>query len=355
MGAIMKHTVTSWAREYPLLAFFGLAILLCYLTMFPAIYLIPRNGTLGQIAGYYFGQLGAFSPVIAGIAVTRVFRAQRKTTSWAHRTRVFLPVWLVAVVVNVANLRTTAPPTAPLIGLLILSVPVALLPAWVISSAANGAPLVQHMLKSFVKPRGKSIYYLIALFTFPAIHIVGSVATNAIEGRAWFPQTNWNPGLVTTIAITFFAVFFFSGGLNEESGWRGFAQQHLQAKHSPLTAALILWFLMVIWHVPNDLLQYQQGGYFAVRWGLYPFITILFTWIFNRTGGSILAVALFHSSMNTMNPLMNVFPNTTIGNVLLVTLAATVVIHDRMWNRLPPSDPAVQHDIETSSMNESAA
>lgn len=351
----MKHALTGWARERPVLAFFGLAMLLCYLTMFPAIYLIPRDGTLGQIAGYYFGELGAYSPVIAGIAVTRLLRAERTTASWAHRMRVFLPVWLVAVAVNVASLRTTAPPTVPLIGLLILSVPVALLPAWVISSAAHGAPPVQHMLKSLVTPRGRGIYYLIALFTFPLIHVVGSIATNGIEGRAWFPQASWNAGLFTTIAITFLAVFFFSGGLNEESGWRGFGQQRLQAKHSPLTAALILWFLMVIWHVPNDLLQYQQGGYLAVRWGLYPFITILFTWVFNRTGGSILAVALFHSSMNTMNPLMGVFPNTAIGNALLVAFAATVVIHDRMWNRLPPDHPAVQHDIETNSLNESAA
>jgi hypothetical protein len=111
---------------------------------------------------------------------------------------------------------------------------------------------------------------------------------------------------------------------------------------------------MVIWHIPNDLLQYQHGGYLAVRWGLYPFITILFTWVFNRTDGSILAVALFHSSMNSMNPLMHVFPNTTIGNVFLIAFAASVAIFDRMWVMLPTSHPAVQPESDSDGSNESA-
>lgn len=343
----MRHTVKRWTREHPLPAFFGLAIFLCYLTMFPAIYLVPRDGTLGQILGYYLGKIGVFSPVIAGIVVSRLLRPQPTTIPRAHRLRVFIPAWLVALAVNTASLKTTVPPTVPLAGLLILSIPVALLPAWVITSAVNGPPGVQDMLKTLVKLRGNGIYYLVALFTFPAIHIVGSVATNAIEGRAWFPETSGGTDLLTTIVITFFAVFFFSGGLNEESGWRGFAQQRFQAKHNPLVVTLVLWFLMVVWHIPNDLVQYQGGGYFVVRWGLYPFITILFSWIYNRTGGSILAVAFFHSSMNTMNPLMGIFPNTTIGNVLLIGFAFAVVILDRMWHKLPDDHPAVHHDVET--------
>lgn len=153
--------------------------------------------------------------------------------------------------------------------------------------------------------------------------------------------------LAFTIFISFFSVLLFSGGINEESGWRGFAQKRLQAKYSPLVACLMLWFLMVIWHIPNHIVQYQHGGYLLVRIALYPFITILFAWVYNRTNGSILAPAVFHASMNSMNPLMGVFPITTAGNILLVGLAMVAVVSDRMWRRLPEGHPAVYQDNAT--------
>ena len=167
-----------------------------------------------------------------------------------------------------------------------------------------------------------------------------------MDGRAWFPAVSQGVNLSYTILITFFSVILFSGGLNEESGWRGFAQRRLQVKYNPLVAIIILWFLMVVWHIPNDLVQYQNGGYFMIRIVLYLFITVLFSWIYNRTNGSILAVAIFHASMNSMNPLMGIFPITTAGNILLVSFALIVMIADRMWRKLPENHPAVYQDIK---------
>jgi membrane protease YdiL (CAAX protease family) len=102
---------------------------------------------------------------------------------------------------------------------------------------------------------------------------------------------------------------------------------------------------MVIWHIPNDIIQYQDGGYLLVRIGLYPFITILFAWIYNRTNGSILAPAIFHASMNSMNPLMGIFPMTLLGNILLVGFAIFAFLSDRMWRKLPKNHPAVYQDV----------
>ncbi len=197
------------------------------------------------------------------------------------------------------------------------------------------------MLSTLVRPRGRFIYYVIALLTFPAIHIVGVGITNALNGGVWLPRIDQGPELALTLLVTFSATLFFTGGINEESGWRGFAQKWLQVRHSPLVANLILWFMMVLWHIPNDLVQYREGGYLLVRIGLYPFITILFGWVYNRTKGSILAPAVFHASMNSMNPLMRVFPMTTAGNVLLAGVACLAIITDRMWRRLPDAHAAV--------------
>jgi membrane protease YdiL (CAAX protease family) len=97
----------------------------------------------------------------------------------------------------------------------------------------------------------------------------------------------------------------------------------------------------VVWHIPNDIVQYSEGGYLLIRIGLYPFITILFGFVYNRTKGGILATALFHASMNSMNTLQAALPFTNAGSVLLVALAIFAILSDRMWRKLPSDHPAV--------------
>jgi hypothetical protein len=65
---------------------------------------------------------------------------------------------------------------------------------------------------------------------------------------------------------------------------------------------LILSAFWVLWHVPFFLYlhTYRQMG-----WALFPLFAlgivagaIVYTWLYNSTGGSILMVALFHGAMN---------------------------------------------------------
>jgi Na+-transporting NADH:ubiquinone oxidoreductase subunit NqrB len=93
--------------------------------------------------------------------------------------------------------------------------------------------------------------------------------------------------------------------------------------------------------IPNDIIQYREGGYLLVRIGLYPFITILIGWVYNRAQGSILAPALFHASMNSMNTLQTAIPVTDAARILLVAFAVLAVLFDRMWKKLP----AYQHAV----------
>jgi membrane protease YdiL (CAAX protease family) len=241
----------------------------------------------------------------------------------------------------VADLKLNLPSSVTTTGLIILAFPVSFLPTWVLSSTLSGPDNVRRMLNTLIKPGGNIIYYLIALLTFPFIQIVGTVITNIIHGQTCFPDVSQVTGLAYTVFITFLSVLFYSGGINEEAGWRGFAQKRFQAKFSPLITIFLLWFLMVIWHIPNDIVQYKNGGYLLIRFAIYPVITTLFSWIYNRTNGSILAVALFHASMNSMNPLMGKFPVTPASNIMLIIFAITVVLSNRMWRKLPGDHPAV--------------
>jgi membrane protease YdiL (CAAX protease family) len=348
----VSQKTREWIRGHPIEAFFLLGIAISFVTLFPAVLIIPQDVELGQILRLYLGRIGAYSPVLAGMFVARINRPARQPVPLARRLSIFLPVWFIAEIIHTASLWLAVPSGTSLVLLIVLSLPVALLPAFVISSAYSGTDGVRNMLATLVRPKGSKgsvVYYLIALLTFPVIHIVGTGITNILNGNAWFPLVNQGADLAFTLFITFFSVLLFSGGINEESGWRGFAQRRMQMRYSPLEASIILWVLMVIWHIPYDIVEYQFSGYALVRLGLYPFITILFSWVYNRTNGSILAPAVFHASMNSINPLVGVFPITTAGSILLVGFAVVAVISDRMWRRLPGDHPAVYQDAVAST------
>lgn len=76
--------------------------------------------------------------------------------------------------------------------------------------------------------------------------------------------------------------------------------------------------------------------------------SILFVWIFNRTGGSILAPAVFHPAMNTSGGLL---PRTNAATVLFIALAVGVVLRDRMW-RMPEDTDMQGNDAEHTTAAE---
>jgi membrane protease YdiL (CAAX protease family) len=173
------------------------------------------------------------------------------------------------------------------------------------------------------------------------LQILGLAITQILGEEPQLSDVHLSSDILLATLLTFASVFFYSGGINEEGGWRGFAQRRLQGNYSPLVTNLLLWGYLVAWHIPNDIIQYREGGYLLIRIGLYPFITILFGWVYNRTRGGILAPALFHASMNSINTLQSALPGTSAGFILLVLFAVFAVLYDRMWEKLPVGHPAV--------------
>jgi hypothetical protein len=93
------------------------------------------------------------------------------------------------------------------------------------------------------------------------------------------------------------------GALGEEPGWRGFALPGLQGSGlSPLVSTLILGVLVTGWHVP--ILFLEEGGLqpsIIVGYLLGSFaVTFWYTWLFNRTGGSVLMTLVSHAAQGTI-------------------------------------------------------
>jgi membrane protease YdiL (CAAX protease family) len=91
-------------------------------------------------------------------------------------------------------------------------------------------------------------------------------------------------------------------GFGEEAGWRGYLLDRLQRRFDPLPATLIVSLVWAVWHAPFFFILSTYAGFNAMTLVMFPLgLTsgaIVLTWLYNHTGGSILAVAVWHTLYN---------------------------------------------------------
>jgi membrane protease YdiL (CAAX protease family) len=221
----------------------------------------------------------------------------------------------------------------------------ALLPAWVLSSAYARTPGIRKQFSTILRPRGSLLWYFVAIFVIPISQFLGVEITRLLGGSIEFKVEGVSGfgAAAILIALTFLRVFLTSGGINEESGWRGFALPQLQRRYPVILAIGIVYFFWALWHIPYDIGLGSPVHWIILNRTLYTLLfSVLFSWVYNRTKGSILAPALFHSSMNSFG---NYLPVTTTSTILLAALAVFAIVKDRMWKKLPSDDPAVYHEL----------
>ena len=110
----------------------------------------------------------------------------------------------------------------------------------------------------------------------------------------------------------------------EEIGWRGHLLPLLQARLSALNASLVLGVFWAVWHVPVFYGAGIEGWVLTLRLLSLPAGAVMYTWLFNSTGGSVLAVTLLHAGTNLWGPL--VAPKPTVHPAATVFTAENVLI-----------------------------
>ena len=205
----------------------------------------------------------------------------------------------------------------------------AIFPAWIISAILSKDAGVRSMLQRLVHPPNR--WSVVAFLLYPAIQIVPAFVAHLFHLPLVKPEPNGPASvLVATSGMFFLYNVLFVAAL-EEPGWRGFLLDRLQEKYSPFTASLAVWFPWALWHAPLDYyrpVRFSLIMYLELRVVFLIPIVIILTWLYNRSGRSIEACALFHASMNTF-PF--VLPYFAPGFALLFIIAAYAIIADRMW------------------------
>lgn len=178
-----------------------------------------------------------------------------------------------------------------------------LLAAFLVTALTGGAAGVRELVGRMTRWRVGPRWLLFALFSPAALFLVSAVILRAWSD-AWpdwrrFGQVAELPSLGWLGGWVFHTLTF---GIGEETGWRGFALPRLQRSRSALSATLVLSVFWALWHVPMFLYKedYQAmgiGGSIAFFLGMLAG-AIVFTWLYNSTGGSVLVVALWHGAYN---------------------------------------------------------
>jgi membrane protease YdiL (CAAX protease family) len=120
-------------------------------------------------------------------------------------------------------------------------------------------------------------------------------------------------------------IFAFPNTLGEELGWRGFALPRLQSKSTALIASLMLGSFWAVWHLPMWIANGIMGMD-LLRSGLsITSAAIIFTWVYNNTGGSLLLAWLFHTTM-TITQYFLPFPLTLTDDLVRWGAAIFIVI-----------------------------
>jgi membrane protease YdiL (CAAX protease family) len=175
----------------------------------------------------------------------------------------------------------------PLIGLLGLFGPA--LAAIIVTAVTDGRPGVRALLGRAVGWRVPVPWYVVAL-GLPA-----ALALLAASLSAWFGPAVLAFGRLSVLDFVLVILV-----LGEELGWRGYALPGLLQRFSPLVASLTLGVIWWLWHLPTFFIagtpQYRQPIIaFLIMTTAY---SVLLTWVFLHTRGSVLIATLVHGAIN---------------------------------------------------------
>lgn len=115
------------------------------------------------------------------------------------------------------------------------------------------------------------------------------------------------PSPLVLVGIFVFAMIL-SGGLNEEPGWRGFAQPRLNKQYGALGASLLIGVVWAFWHLPYFFIPVAPHSSYPlvnqIGWfGGILTLSVILAWVYNSTGSVLLAMVL-HAMANTADLLI---------------------------------------------------
>ncbi len=299
-----RKTIRDQVASHPMITFAILAYAISWTAWLLSLI------DFGVVNG--FGIIFSAGPALAAMIVSAVLRPEPSEVPAGKRWRLFAitgflalavmtvrRLWITDEWLTIAGSVTTSA-AYPGVTAFLVDILGAAVVAFVLSGVCSQRQGVRDLLHS-LDPRSLPVrwyWWAIAIGLYPLVYAIGS----AISAGLGLPESAPKAAglwywLALDVLLTFLYFLIGGGGL-EEPGWRGFALPYLQKRYSPLGSSLILAVLWGFWHLPFFWIEGAPlGVVFYLLLEVAP-LTILFTAVFNRTGGSLLIAMLLHASIN---------------------------------------------------------
>jgi uncharacterized protein len=194
----------------------------------------------------------------------------------------------------------------------------------------TGREGVRHLFRSLRPSKLSPFWYVGALLAFGAIHVAG-VAAYRLFGEAhrvrwlYLPETAQHVVAMVLVPLT------------EEPGWRGYALPRLQARFGPVRASLLLGVLWAAWHAMMFLFSGPSAAAFTIAALNIVAGSLVFSWLYNRTNGSLLIAILAHAGAHLNNPghapPENQTPLTVYTVAIGITACVLIAFDPAAWRR----------------------
>jgi hypothetical protein len=215
--------------------------------------------------------------------------------------------------------------------LYILAVAAPTLAATTLTLAWEGRSGLRGLWDSLTRWRFGFQWYVFALVVIPVLGWLMSRVAGAD------PQYDLSTPTLVVAALLNLLI----GPLGEELGWRGYALPRLLRRFNPCAASLILGAIWGLWHLPSFFVSSQVQADLSLPLFLVGALclSIIATWLFQHTGGSVLITVVLHYAVNfSLSVLGAPFP---AFKLVLLVLAIFVLVLDKDfgWFRKALSRP----------------
>jgi uncharacterized protein len=263
--------------------------------------------------------------------------------------------WISAVFLEIFDLKTPDSITDPAAFLFVFFALLGSigpsLAAFIMTGITEGKPGVKALWKRFWNRNLSLKWLLVTLLFYDAVLLVANLVARTIDGQT-YPFVDLPDPFWTIIPISL--SLFISSGMGEEFGWRGYVLPRFQAKWNALTSSIILGLIWASWHIPFFFIT-SAGLYQKNFWEWVPQMllgSVIYTWIFNNTKGSVLAAALFHASFNTT---VVVLPTSAsqwyyYEIMLLVVILIVIIFGPKNLVRQQPEGTTSRERVQASSV-----
>jgi membrane protease YdiL (CAAX protease family) len=251
-------------------------------------------------------------------------------------------LWIPGVVLFGDQLSAASPFQLP--GLVVLQTLGAAGPsiaAWIMLRRSEGRRAIRRIGDRYRRWKVGVRWYVVAVLLVPVIN-VGVLAGDAMIGDdAVVPAASPLGQMLGDLGVAGLVAVFplivasnvFSSPLLEEFGWRGFAVPAAPRSWPLVVTGLVVGVLFLIPHLALHL-----PGNLYDNLPMWPLVLIimsgsmLFTWAFTGSGGSVVVAALMHATFNGLTPLSRGIDPVVVWQlhgIVITAIAIAVVLVSR--------------------------